>query len=141
MVFPKELLDRPLPTQHVATRQLALEVCRRYLASEQARPDIVTSVETLVSGNLRQPPSMREVADRLYITERTLRRRLADSGERFSGIRDRAREHHATSLLQRTTMPVEDVAAEVGFTDGREFRRAYVRWSGRTPTEARRSAG
>lgn len=141
IVFPEALLDRPLPTQHEPTRQAAIEICRQLLAPEGARPDIVASVEALVGGNLRQPPTMRDVAGQLYITERTLHRRLADSGERFSAIRDRVRERHATSLLQHTAMQVVDVAAEVGFNDGREFRRAYARWTGRTPTQARTAAG
>ncbi|MDP9793153.1 AraC-like DNA-binding protein [Catenuloplanes nepalensis] len=139
LVIPKELLDRPLPTQHKPTRQMAMEICRQYLSPGEAPPDIVTSVEALVGGNLRHPLTMSDIADRLFITERTLRRRLADSGERFSTIRDRVRERRATSLLWDTTMPVGDVAAEIGFNDGREFRRAYVRWRGLTPTEARRS--
>lgn len=137
MVFPRALSDRPLPARHEPTRQAAVEVCRQFLAIEEGPSDIVASVEALVSGNLRRPLTMSDVAGRLYITERTLHRRLLTAGERFSRIRDRVRERRATALLQHTAVQVADVAAEVGFNDGREFRRAYARWTGRTPTEVR----
>ncbi|MET0191266.1 MAG: AraC family transcriptional regulator, partial [Pseudonocardia sediminis] len=129
MVIPTELLDRPLPMQHRPTRESAIEMCRQILGEgrEEARPAIVSSVEALIGGNLRRPLTMSDVAERLHITERTLHRRLADSGEGFSAIRDRVRERRATALLRQTSMPVGDVAAEVGFSDGREFRRAYRR--------------
>jgi AraC-like DNA-binding protein len=82
---------------------------------------------------------MGEVADRLHITERTLRRRLADSGYRFGEVRDRVRRQRATLLLRESDQPIGVIAAEVGFSDGREFRRAYARWTGKPPS-AERSA-
>jgi transcriptional regulator GlxA family with amidase domain len=81
---------------------------------------------------------MADAAKRLHVTERTLRRQLADSGERFSAVRDRVRERRATFLLLESTLKVDAIAREIGFCDAREFRRAYIRWTGHPPTHQRR---
>ncbi len=138
MVFPATLMERRLPTGYEPTRRAAIEACRNMLAPSGPPSDLVASLETLLAGHLRRPLSMRDVAARLHVTERTLHRRLAESGVRFRDIADRVRERRATSLLRHSSLPVGEVAAEVGFGDSREFRRAYVRWTGRTPSQARR---
>jgi hypothetical protein len=57
-------------------------------------------VRHLIAADLWHVLSMREAADRLHITERILRRRLAESGARYRELCDRVRERHATMLLQ-----------------------------------------
>ena len=42
---------------------------------------------------------MAQAAKHLHVTERTLRRQLADAGQLFSGVCDRVRERRATFLL------------------------------------------
>lgn len=130
-------LDRRLPTSSEATRAVALDACRRMLGDAQPQHDVTVAVETLLAHDLRHPLGMEQVAARLHVTERTLRRQLAASGERFSAVRDRVRERRATLLLGERALGVAEVAQEVGFSDAREFRRAYRRWTGRTPSEAR----
>lgn len=141
MVIPVTLMERRLPTQHEPTRLAAVEACRTMLAPNDPPSDLVASLEALLAMHLRRPLSMRDVADRLHVTERTLHRRLAESGVRFRDVADRVREHRATSLLRHSSVPVSEVATEVGFGDSREFRRAYVRWTGRTPSQAREAGG
>lgn len=140
MIIPSSFLDRTFATRHQPTRAFAIEACRRLLDLDDARPDLVVAVETLLSRDLTSPCTMAEAAAELHVAERTLRRQLMDAGERFSQIRDRVRERRATSLLMEPRLSVDAVGREVGFSDGREFRRAYVRWTGRTPSAARRGA-
>ncbi|WP_319454344.1 MULTISPECIES: AraC family transcriptional regulator [unclassified Mycobacterium] len=138
MVFESSVLDDPSPTHHEPTRAVAVEACRRLLDLEGARPDITVAIEALLTQNLRNTLTMTEAANRLHVTERTLRRQLADAGERFSTVRDKVRERRATFLVVESTMTVDAVAHEVGFSDAREFRRAYIRWTGHPPTHQRR---
>lgn len=138
MVLDSSVLTERLTTHHEATRGAAVEACRRLLDLGGQRRGITVAVESLLSQNLRRPASMADAAKQLHVTERTLRRQLADAGERFSAVRDRVRERRATFLLVESPMPVEAIAREVGFSDAREFRRAYIRWTGNPPTHARR---
>jgi AraC-like DNA-binding protein len=137
VVFPAAELNRLLPTHHEPTRSAAIESCRHLLDLDDTRPDIIVAVETVLSRNLRHPPTMAETARHLRITERTLRRHLTTAGERYSTIRDRVREQRATLLLRESTLTIEAIAHETGFSDARELRRAYLRWTGHPPSTAR----
>ncbi|MGW2020326.1 AraC family transcriptional regulator ligand-binding domain-containing protein [Streptomyces sp. NPDC001927] len=136
MLLPAGLLDVRLSTYNEANRVLALEACRRQL-DEKGPDDLIATLEMMLAERLRRPLTMAQAAERLAITERQLRRRLTDAGTRFSAIRDRVREHRATALLTGSGLPIGAIAEEVGYTDAREFRRAYIRWTGRTPSQAR----
>ncbi len=117
---------------------LAVDACRRLLDAG-SEPDIVGAVESLLGGTLHSPMSMVEAAERLCVTERTLRRQLDRAGQRFSDVRDRVRERRATFLLRQSGFSITAIAAEVGFSDPREFRRAYRRWTGHAPSAARKA--
>jgi AraC-like DNA-binding protein len=140
MVFPCSMLARPIPTHNEASLAAAIAACRALVGSDDLRQDVVATVEKLLADNVRSTLSMTEVAERLHITERSLRRRLAAAGTRFSALRDAVRLRRATYLVRETDLPFTRVSQEVGFSDAREFRRAYVRWSGMTPTRARRES-
>jgi len=43
----------------------------------------------------------------------------------------------AAEYLKTTKMTTEDIAALVGFSDAANFRRAFKRWTGKTPSEYR----
>ncbi|UNB55835.1 AraC family transcriptional regulator [Mycolicibacterium sp. YH-1] len=138
MAFNSSVLDDPFPAHHEPTRVAAIDACRRLLDLEGARSDITVAIEALLTQNLRRPVTMAEAADHLNVTERTLRRQLDAAGERFSTVRDRVRERRATFLLRESTLTVDAIARQVGFSEAREFRRAYVRWTGHPPTYQRR---
>jgi AraC-like DNA-binding protein len=81
---------------------------------------------------------MKAVASRFRMTERTLRRRLADEGTSYSVIADQVRHAMATQHLQRPGASVEQIALITGFSDSANFRRAFLRWTGMTPAQFRR---
>ncbi|QIS02168.1 helix-turn-helix domain-containing protein [Nocardia brasiliensis] len=140
MVFCSKILDWPLPTYSEANLTLAREACERMRAGRDARPDSVASVESILGENLRRSMTMAEVAEQLFVTERTLRRHLQAAGEKFSEIRDRVRRRRALFLVRETGMTIAQIAVETGFSDAREFRRAYVRWNGEPPSRTRSAA-
>ncbi|WP_067540365.1 helix-turn-helix domain-containing protein [Nocardia crassostreae] len=102
-----------------------------------ASTDVVASVESILGENLRRSMTMSEVADRLFITERTLRRRLRSAGVKYIDIRDQVRQRRALFLVRETGMTIVQIAAETGYREAREFRRAYVRWNGEPPSRTR----
>ncbi|WP_238997521.1 helix-turn-helix transcriptional regulator [Mycolicibacterium sp. CBMA 361] len=91
----------------------------------------------MLRDSLRDPLTMAQIAKRLGITDRTLRRRLGAGGQQFAALRDKVRSERARYLVRETTLPIHAIAAEVGFTDPREFRRAYRKWTGHPPTHDR----
>jgi AraC-like DNA-binding protein len=82
---------------------------------------------------------MAAVASSLNMTDRTLRRHLAEEGTSFSAIADQVRYSLAAQQLQRSDLSIEDVAELTGFSDPANFRRAFLRWTGMTPARFRQS--
>jgi AraC-like DNA-binding protein len=77
--------------------------------------------------------SMTSLADALYVTERTLRRRLDKDGITFQSLLDDVRHQEAVRLLDEPTLSVAAIAERLGYSEPRSFRHAYRRWTGSTP--------
>jgi AraC-like DNA-binding protein len=73
------------------------------------------------------------------MTDRTLRRRLADEGTSFSTLCRHVKFRLATQRLQESDDTIEQIASIAGFSDPANFRRAFIRWTRMTPTQFRRS--
>jgi len=72
------------------------------------------------------------------MTSRTLRRRLKDEELSFSEIVDDVYRALAVEYLKTTHMSVDDIGMLMGFNDVANFRKAFRRWTGQTPSEIRR---
>ena len=51
----------------------------------------------------------------------------------FHQLRDDARRAHAMTLLETSTVSVDSIAGELGYSDAAGFTRAFQRWTGATP--------
>lgn len=142
LVLETHWLAQPLPGYNPLTAQQALALCAQQRTPDGGEPhqEIVAAVERLLRSQLRQQPTLTEVARTLNLSERSLRRRLSESGRVFREIHDRVRAERALHLLQAGSLSVAEIGGEVGFADPREFRRAFKRWTGMAPQEARRAA-
>ncbi|MBK8691987.1 MAG: AraC family transcriptional regulator [Deltaproteobacteria bacterium] len=83
---------------------------------------------------------LKRVAAQLRMSERSLQRRLADEGESFDAIVDALRRDLALRYLADPKIAVAEVAYLLGYSEPSPFHRAFKRWTGRTPAEARRGA-
>ncbi|RDD82344.1 AraC family transcriptional regulator [Dyella tabacisoli] len=133
-------LAHPLPSYNPLTSRQASALCTQQLSARSHDGEIVGSVERLLRSRLREHPRLIEVARTLHLSERSLRRKLAESGRVFREIHDRVRAERAFELLRAQQLSVADIGSELGFSDPREFRRAFKRWTGISPQSARREA-
>jgi AraC-like DNA-binding protein len=127
-----------LPTYNPVSAQQALALCRAQLPRERPASEIVASVRRLLRERLPENPRLADIAAELHLTERTLRRHLASAGTGFKAIHDDARSERARDLLHECQLPINQIGAALGFKDAREFRRAFKRWTGATPSEVRK---
>ncbi|MHA6204988.1 AraC family transcriptional regulator [Dyella soli] len=139
VMLDTQWLAHPLPTHNPLTAQQALALCMQQYDGG-AQQEVVASVERLLRSHMRQQPRLPDVARMLNMSERSLRRRLAESGRIFREIHDRVRAERALELLHGGTLSVAEIGLEIGFNDPREFRRAFKRWTGMPPRSARQQA-
>jgi AraC-like DNA-binding protein len=127
----------PLPTRDdyvVAEASLLLDNTIRH---DQGLSDLIETIEREVRKNLGMPPSLNQLARQLNLSERTLRRRIGEAGLSYYGIVDELRRARALQLLGQRDNRLIDVACATGFSDVRNFRRAFKRWTGVTPRTAK----
>lgn len=133
---------RPVKYQHWAAHELGeftalLEEAAAGMTASvaPAPPDIVAQVRAAIGPEAWAEPL---VARSLGMSTATLRRRLSEAGASFRALSSDVRREAAESLLV-TGRGLEDVAAELGFSDARSLRRACQAWFGVTPAEYRRA--
>lgn len=84
-----------------------------------------------------QFPVIEQVAERLSMTSRTLRRKLGAEQTSYSELLRGVRKALAIDYLTTTTLNTDDIASALGFSDAVSFRHAFKRWTGKTPHEVR----
>lgn len=89
--------------------------------------------QLLSSGNCR----IDTVAQQLCMHERTLQRRLKESGLVFEDIVDSVRRERALHLLKDSRLSMARVATQLGYAEQTSFNRSCRRWFGEPPLRIR----
>jgi len=139
VLFPRHVLEA-VPRQ--ANRALWSFLCAeagRSVAALSPQP-LAARVrgeiaDSLAAGNV---PRSSELADRLGLSERSLRRQLAADAISFRKLVDEQRRERAQELLSAPDASVTRVALDLGFADSSALTHACQRWFACAPGELRR---
>jgi AraC-like DNA-binding protein len=137
IVFERRILDEPqLHADVEVERVLEGQADRRLraLSAASVSARVRAPVEQQYGGNR---PSMNHVARRMWLSSRSLRRRLRAEGVTYEEVAQDAVAELARRLLQDPATTIQQVAARLGFSEASAFHRAFKRWIGLTPTEFR----
>lgn len=138
--YDRAILDERPPLAHPLTSAMFQETCEGLIDKAKASAGVAGQIYQIL---IRRPghfPGMEGVAGALNMTSRTLRRRLKEEGLSFSEILDDVYRSLAIEYLKTTHMSVDDIGMLMGFNDVANFRKAFRRWTGQTPSEVRREA-
>lgn len=80
---------------------------------------------------------MSAVAARMGLSRQTLFRRLRDEGVTFEAVVGQLRRRMALHYLEARKASVKETAYLVGFSEPAAFSRAFKRWTGMCPRDAR----
>ncbi|WP_156492540.1 AraC family transcriptional regulator, partial [Oleiphilus sp. HI0080] len=83
-------------------------------------------------------PQSKELAEKLGMSEPTLRRKLSAEGSSVQDIKNEVRLKLAKQQLKSTSLSVKEVAEQLGFSESRAFSRAFKQWTGLNPANYRR---
>ncbi len=136
--FDKKYLGLKMVNADPIASQIAINQCESELSALGERRRLAMRVRDILTHSEQHYLSIENVAERLHMSDRTLKRQLAAEGTSFSTLVDEVRYRHATSLLSRTDYTLEQIADELGYSDVANFSRAFKRWSGRSPSSWRK---
>lgn len=137
IVFDQKILDQPIATADPLTARLAERHCARVLSGAEHVDGLVGQVRGLLNAAPGSYPDLLEISKLLQTSTRSLRRGLQAMGTSYQKLLDDVRRSHALELASGTAMTAEQMARQLGFSDVRSFRRAFVRWTGSTPNAYR----
>lgn len=100
--------------------------------------ELVMRVRDHLRAGLPELSELNATATALQMSPRTLNRRLEDEGSSFRAIKDALRRDIALARLTKTSQAVSVIAGELGYSDPSAFFRAFVTWTGMSPSAYRR---
>lgn len=135
--FSADALDAPLRRANLATWQATREICDDLLQRTGSRTCITQSVYEAMIGETIRLRSIDEVAADLGLSQRTLRRRLAEKHTSFRQIRSEILGALAKEFVTNTHMTAGEIAERLGFSDASSFCKAFGKWAGSGMNEFR----
>lgn len=129
-------LDLKPNTADPALFEYALDGLRAE-AAKRREDHLVTSIRQFIESSATGLPTLLDVARAHAMSTRTLDRRLRERGRSYRSILDEWRRETGHSLLQNSTLPLDVVARQLGFTESSNFSRWAKRSLGGTPSALR----
>lgn len=137
--LPIDALDQQLPHHDAAALEHLHQQCQLLLSKLSTQTHFVDEVRQLLLARPGFFPDIGYVAERLGLAERSLRRRLSDENTTYSAILDEVRFGLAREYLRETRLPLQEIAALLGYTEPGNFTHAFKRWTGLPPADFRRT--
>lgn len=136
-VLKNKKLLTATPRSNPFAMPLLLDQCDMVLNSIANKNELLITVNQWIAANMHKDVCAEDLSSHLYMTPRTLRRKLSDQGTSFREIVKELRCEAAKKLIVETKLTIEDIATSIGFNDVSNFRAAFKKWTGQTPASLR----
>lgn len=138
-MFARTDVDRPLPAPNRELAKANDRILSNFLADLQ-QEDLTSRVKTAISNELPSgTPSDEIIAKAMFMSARTLRRKLAAEVTSYSQLLDAVRSEFAKQYLADAARPLNEIAFLLGFSELSAFSRVFKRWTGQRPSAFRES--
>ena len=136
---PKFLTQPFLTSNKLLFRVLASAMETYFSLGDEHQGFVGTVCRQIMLQESMQYTDSENIAERLRVSPRTLRRKLAEEGFTFQEAKNLARERRAKFLLANSKASLTDIAFELGYSELSAFSRAFRGWVGETPQSYRES--
>lgn len=139
LLLAKSALDLPLESADPNLEAILTKQVEKAAAELDSREDLPFTDQVrrkLRIGLKDDLTTIEQMANELGMTSRTLQRRLKDDGTSFQDLRDEVRKELADHYLDGD-LSIAEISFLLGFSQPSAFFRAFKRWTGVTPREAR----
>ncbi len=131
-------LDIPLSHANITTAELVARQCEEELSRIGATDDLMARVRAMMINANNGYLTLEELAGNMNTSTRTLKRKLKEHETSYQQLLDEARCRDSIRLLEETTLPLDEIAYRVGYSESSNFCRAFQRWTGKAPGSYRR---
>ncbi len=139
LVFPRAALAAPLVSSDPSLLGILARAADELVRQAPTGPTLTASVKRALHDALKADDGHVEaIAKRLGMASRSLQRRLRDEGTTFAVVRETVRKELAQRYLT-DGFTIAEISFLLGFSEPSAFFRAFKRWTGSTPLEARRA--
>ncbi len=137
IVFTSTWLDQAATLGNKTTYPTIVALCDELLDDLELQTGMAGKIRAILLRAIANPPTFAAIAKLLGANERSMRRQLQQQGLSFRDLLDELRAQIALKYLRTTKLSNEEIALALGFSDAANFRRAFRRWTNRTPSEIR----
>ncbi|MAZ89086.1 MAG: hypothetical protein CL693_15770 [Cellvibrionaceae bacterium] len=136
---PRHLLNTPSPFYDETLWQQGQARAQSLMREFNSRQKQLHSHQVLQILRSHTPPlpGVQQTARLMALSERSFLRHLSFEGRRFRELQQRVQMEWSHHFLVDTQLSVETIAAELGYQDSANFRRAFKRWQGTSPARYR----
>ena len=139
VIFDKKAAEEHLPAKNeglVLVNEKALIDCINNLHQDEITRKVANIItDQLASGNL----SDQFVAEKLFMSTRTLQRKLAVEGTTYKQILESIQKEFTSEYLKDKKLSLTEISFLLGFSEQSVFTRACKRWFDKTPSQIRKS--
>ncbi len=135
ILYPTKAAGVRSPDADLRLGSILREHAARALGALPRDESLAERLRAMLASELENGNDLVQVAARIGMSERTLRRRLREAGTSYRKLLDEVRRERALALLGEGDHNVSAVAASLGFTDVSSFARAFRRWTKQLPSD------
>jgi AraC-like DNA-binding protein len=141
ILFSRADVDRPLPASNKELARANDKILADFL-KKLRKDDLITRVKTAIAEELPSgSPSDDVIAKSVFMSPRTLNRKLTALGTNYSKILEVVRQDLAEQYVTDPSLSLSEISFLLGFSEQSAFSRAFRRWSGQSPSAVREAAG
>jgi AraC-like DNA-binding protein len=137
LFLPPQVLDTPVKTANRSEHVVFQQQCEEILRGLNSVEKTTAAVRQLLIQSAGDFLDIAQVAESLHVSERTLRRRLDAESTNFRATFEEIKDLLAREYLVKTELTVAEIAHLLDYAETVNFRRAFVRWNGVTPSQYR----
>lgn len=140
ILFARAEVDRPLPASNKELARANDQILTDFL-NKLRKDDLVTRAKTAIAEELPSgSPTDEAIARSLFMSPRTLNRKLSAVGTNYSQLLEAVRRELAEQYVANPSMTLSEISFLLGFSEQSAFSRAFRRWKGQSPSAARDAA-
>lgn len=137
--IPLSVCEIPNASANQEGYLLAMRQCELMLAQLNPQtPSDLYQIQKIMLSHPLSELNEASVAAALFVSKRTLARKLKQNNSSFREIRDNILSKQASSYLRDSELSVDAIASLLNYHDSANFRRAFKRWFGMTPSDYRK---